>query len=253
MDLLHSAENVLNVLYSWVEFQRTELGLTEISRLTGINKSTVHKILRSLLARNLVFKDPQTRKYRLEAGVLELGAYFLRGLNIKDIAHPVLKKLAAVTGKTVTFALRKETHLVFIDRIDGCENVRFYCDIGKIIPYNGGAAAKAVFSFLPEKQIEKIIKSKENKFTEHTREWPQLIQEAAIIRERGYSISDEEVDKGVIAVGAPVFDHSGAVVAGVALAGLKYTLDQPELQRLIELTIEYSNLISLKLGAPPQI
>ena len=252
MDLLHSAENVLNVLYVWVEFQRTELGLTEISRLTGINKSTVYKILRSLLARNLVFRDPQTKKYRLEARVLELGSFFLRNLSIKDIAHPILKNLAAVTGKTVTFALRKETHLVFIDRIDGSENVRFYCDIGKIIPYNSGAAAKAVFSFLPRKQIEEITKTKARKFTENTKTWTQLLQEASIIQERGYSISDEEVDRGVIAVGAPVFDHTGAVVAGLALAGLKYTLPQAEQQQMIELTIKHSSSISLKLGAPPQ-
>lgn len=250
MELLHSAENVLNVLFAWVDNQRNELGLTEISRATGINKSTVYKILLSLRERHLVDLNPDTKKYSLDSRVLELGAFFLKNLNLKDVAHPFLQNLAQQSGKTVTFALRKETHLVFIDRVDGSENVRFYCDIGKVIPYNSGAAAKAVFTYLPEEQIKTITKNTEQLFTEKTKNWNQMLQEAQIIRERGYSMSDEEVDKGVLAIGAPIFDNSGQVVAGLALAGLKFTISGKELCRMINLSVDCARSISLKMGAP---
>ena len=249
VELLNSAENVLNILFVWIDTRRTELGLTEISRATGINKSTVYKILLSLRERHLVELNGKTKKYSLGARALELGTFFSRNLNLKDAAHPWLQKLALESGKTVTFALRKEAHLVFIDRVDGSENVRFYCDIGKVIPYNSGAAAKAVFAYLPTEQAEIIAGESEKKFTENTKTWAQMLHEAELIKERGYSISDEEVDKGVIAVGAPVFDGGGNVLAGLALAGLKFTIEERELEKMISLSVDCARSISLKMGA----
>lgn len=250
MEFLNSAENVLNILFVWIDTRRTELGLTDVSRATGINKSTVYKILLSLRDRRLVELNTKTKKYSLGPRVLELSAFFTRNLNVKEAAHPYLQEIARESGKTVTFALRKETHLVFIDRVDGSENVRFYCDIGKVIPYNSGAAAKAVFAFLPQVHKEKITGESLKKFTENTKTWEQMVTEAELIKERGYSISDEEVDRGVIAVGAPVFDGSGNVLAGLALAGLKFTINESELQKMISLVIDCARSISLKMGAP---
>ncbi len=63
-------------------------------------------------------------------------------------------------------------------------------------------------------------------------------------------MSDEEVDKGVLAIGAPIFDNSGQVVAGLALAGLKFTISGKELCRMINLSVDCARSISLKMGAP---
>ena len=136
---LNSAENVLNILFVWSKTGKKDLGLTEISRITGINKSTVYKILISLQNHHLVSLDQDTKKYRIDYGVLELSSIFLKQSDLKTIAHPWIERLASESGKTITLALRKQEHLVFIDRVDGCENVRFYCDIGKVAYYNSGA------------------------------------------------------------------------------------------------------------------
>ena len=249
LDFLNSAENVLNVLFVWTRAQKPELGLTEISRLTGINKSTVYKILLSLRERNLVSVEPVGKKYRLDVGILELSGFFMKHLALKDVAHPLLEKLARDSGKTVTMALRKENYLVFIDRVDGSENVRFYCDIGKVVHYNNGAAAKAVFAYLPEEQVKRITEDdEEHRFTEKTKSWRDLIAEIPEIRNKGYSVSDEEVDRGVLAVGAPVFDAAGSAVAGVALATLKATCSEDEFRSIIMLLGECCRNISFKLG-----
>ena len=67
---LNSAENVLNILFVWSKTGKKDLGLTEISRITGINKSTVYKILISLQNHHLVSLDQDTKKYRIDYGVL---------------------------------------------------------------------------------------------------------------------------------------------------------------------------------------
>lgn len=236
-------------MFVWTIHPQKELGLTEISRLTEINKSTVYKILQSLQRHDLVSLNPETKKYSLEHGVLKLSNVFLKQLDLKNAAHPIIKELAEKSGKTVTLALRKERHLVFIDRVDGNESVRFYCDIGKVTYYNSGAAAKAVFAHLTEQEREDITrKEPPAHFTENTKTWEELLKEVPSIRQKGYSISDEEVDAGVFAVGSPIFDHSGRVVAGMAIAGLKFSLSEAERERMISLIGEHSKMISSKLG-----
>ena len=132
LEPLHSAENVLRVLHVWHDSGQKSLGLTEISRITGINKSTVYKILLSLQKYHMVALDPDTKKYSIDYGVLTLSTAFIRQSDLRNVAHPLIEELAAKSGNTIMLALRKQDHLVFIDRVDGCENVRFYCDIGKI-------------------------------------------------------------------------------------------------------------------------
>ncbi len=249
VELLNSAENVLKILFVWTSVPKKEMGLTEISKETEINKSTVYKILQSLQHHNLLSFNAETKKYSLGHGVLELSTIFLKQLDIKNIAHPIIEQLASESGKTVTFALRKEKHLVFIDRVDGNESVRFYCDIGKVAYYNSGAAAKAVFANLtPQEQENLIHREACTSFTQKTKTWEELQNEVPSIVQNGYSVSDEEVDEGVYAVGAPIFDHTGKVVAGMALASLKFNLTDTEIKRMIRLILEHSQMISAKLG-----
>lgn len=252
LELLNSAENVLTVLSVWTTQQKSELGLTDISRCIGINKSTVYKILMSLCNHGFVTIDPKSKKYRLDVGILELSTYLLRNLDIRSVAHPFLKELAERSSTTVTFALCKPKHLVFIDRVDGCENVRFYCDVGKIIYYNTGAAGKAAFAFLKPEEMQAIIQeTPANRFTPRSKSWEEMIKEAPVTRKNGYVISDEEVDSGVFAVGAPVFDHTGKVVAGLATATLKFNLTIELHNQMTALVSEYARKISENLGYPP--
>ena len=231
----------------WCSQEKTELGLTEISRLTAINKSTVYKILLSLQNHNLVHHAPVTKKYSLDYGVLKLSSIYLKHSDLRTAAHPFIEKLADVSQKTITLALRKEDHLVFIDRVDGNNNVRFFCDIGKIAYYNSGAAAKAVFAFLPESEQKEIIKQPVYKFTTGTVSWEKLLEQAKVIRERGYFISDEEVDMGVYAIGVPIFNDHSEVVAGMAIAAVKSTLEKNEIEEMITLSKNTAKEISLRL------
>lgn len=248
LEPLNSAENVLNILFVWSKTGMRDLGLTEISRLTGINKSTVYKILISLQRRHLVFLDPTTKKYRIDYGILELSSIFLKQTDLRTVAHPYIEQLAVQSGKTITLALRKESHLVFIDRVDGCENVRFFCDIGKVVYYNSGAAAKAVFAHLSDHEQQNVITQPHHQCTDHTMSWDQLMCEVPQIRQNGYAISDEEVDIGVFAIGAPIFDAQGKVVAGIAMATIKLALSQEQIENMVQQTLETAHSISSKLG-----
>lgn len=248
LEPLHSAENVLRILFVWHASGQKSLGLTEISRITGINKSTVYRILLSLQKYHMVALNPTTKKYEIDYGVLTLSTAFIRQTDLRTVAHPLIEELAVRSGNTITLALRKQDHLVFIDRVDGCENVRFYCDIGKIAHFNSGAAAKAVFANLREEERQQICHQDAKRHTVYTKTWGELMRQVPEIRENGYSISDEEVDPGVFAVGAPIFDHQGEVIAGMAMATLKIHLTEEDIHNMIRQTVATSKAISARMG-----
>lgn len=249
MELLKSAENVLNIIFIFQSSKKTELGLNEISKLTGINKSTVYKILKSLQNRWLVTQNPVNHKYKLGVGFLQLGGIILKELNIREVAKPHIKQLAQACQNTVTLGIKSGNNMIFIDRVDGRDNVRFYCDIGKITPFNGGAAAKALLAHLHPSEISEVLDSfQEIKFTEKTKSKEELIKDLELIRKQGYSISDEEVDRGVLAIGAPIFDYRGKAIAGIAVAGIKQTFTKDLLRLNKELLLTYSKIISKHMG-----
>lgn len=244
---LRSAENVLKVLFA---LQKDgAVGLNQLSRSTEINKSTVYKILNTLKTRAIVEQD-EDDKYKLGIGILQLSGTVLRELDLRKIARPLMKELSAYCGQTVTLGVRSGNFLSFIDRVDGQENVRFYCDVGKVTPLNGGAAAKALFAHLDADTRKDILNTiMEKTFTEHTKSAEELENEVLQIRSNGFSVSDEEVDPGVLAIGVPIFDHRNVVIAGMAVAGIKHSITQASFERNKEAIIKYGKLISEKMGA----
>lgn len=247
MNFLKSTENVLDIMYIFQN--EPELGLNEISRLTNINKSTVYKILQSLKNRGLMEQNIANSKYSLGVGFLQLGGLVLKDLNLREVARPYMKQLAQACANTVTLGVKSGNNLTFIERIDGRDNVRFFCDVGKITDFNGGAAAKALLANLPNNEIVEIISTIEvNKYTNKTKGKEALHEELEEIREKGYSISDEEVDKGVLAIGAPIFGYKNKVIAGMAIAGIKQTFNNDIFHLNKELLLTYSSIISKKMG-----
>lgn len=249
IQILKSTNNVLDILFLMKDHNEKEIGLNEISRLTNINKSTVYKILVTLGKRNIVTQNPESKKYYLGHGLLELTNKVLKETNLYDVAHPIIKDLARVTEKTVTLGIRYDDHLVFIDRVDGNESVHFHCEIGKWMPFYEGAAAKALFAHLSTEEINNI--SNQLNHQNHLKrelKIERFFSQIKSIRELGYSTSDEEVDPGVLAFGAPIFDFQGNVIAGMALAGIKESVTDEKREILVSELINHSSKISSLLG-----
>lgn len=241
MKKLKSTDNVIKILFLLRDSEKP-LGLTDISNITKINKSTVYNILRTLMLYNIITKDETSKKYSLGVGVLGLSTKVLNELDLRDIARPHMQELANKTHSTVTLGIANNNKFIFIERIDGVKNVRFFCDIGKSVKFFEGAASKAYYSFLnPEIQKFTINKVK----SRH----PHFEKELYFILKNGYSISNEEVDKGVKAFGAPIFDHQNKVIAGIAIANISSLLDENIESKNISHLLEASKKISKSLGA----
>lgn len=239
MKLLNSTENVVKILFLLRDENRA-LGLTEITNKTNISKSTVYNILNTLIYYNLIKKDEESKKYSLGISILSLSSSVIDSLDIRNISKPYMQSLARTTKSTVTLGIRNDDKFTFIERIDGVRNVRFFCDIGKDVKLFKGAASKAYFANLSDGDQLKVYDFDElSKFKSEIEE----------IRRIGYSKSNEEVDKGVIAFGAPIFDYKNEVVAALAIANIVGVLSEEKLNNNIKELIKTTKQISNDLGS----
>ena len=119
------------------------------------------------------------------------------------------------------------------------------------LPLHAGAVPKAMLAWLPDDQQRSVLEGLNElpTFTERTyRDAAALAAELAAIRERGHSYSDEDFDASARGVGAPIFDASGAVVAGVSVGGPSYRIDDATLERFAALVRGAAHDLSRRLA-----
>lgn len=187
-------------------------GLSELSRSLELNKATAHRILTSLCYMGYVNQNERTSKYDLTFKLLELGSQRLKRVDILESIHPILCDLAADVGETVHLVQRDGTQAIYIDKVETSQSsLRLVSHIGKRIPLYCSGVGKAILASLSDTDIQNIWEhSRIQKLTKHTIvEWAPFMQDIAAIRDRGYSLDNEENEVGVRCV-AITLDGRGA-------------------------------------------
>ena len=124
-----------------------ELGTNEVARLTGINASTVSRLLATLAHAGYVEHVAESGRYRLGLRLLELGNAVLARLDLREIAHPHLQALAEETGETVTLSAPGEGHAVTVDFVQSASVVQSVARLGRPSIGHATAAGKIVLAF----------------------------------------------------------------------------------------------------------
>ncbi|BCV22801.1 IclR family transcriptional regulator [Moorella sp. Hama-1] len=250
--LVQSLEKGLKVLEA-LATAGEGVGLSELSRRLGLNKSTVYRLLTTLKAYGYVEQEAATERYTLGLKVLDLSSSLLDRLDVRAVAHPYLKELAAASQEVAHMVIRDNGEAVYVDKVEGNRTIRMYSQIGRRVALHSTAVGKAMLAFLPPEEVAKIIAGKGlPRFTPRTiTTMAALEAELARVRESGYAIDDSENEEGIRCVGVPIFDHRGRVVAALSISGptLHVTPERvPELGRLVR---QAGREISRHLGYKP--
>lgn len=225
------------------------IGVTELSEILGVSKSTAHRLLTTLESKDFVRKD-NNDKYLLGLALIELGKIVLNRLDIKDLFHPYLEELGKETNETTHLAIYDDIHVVYIDKIESEQTLRMFSNIGKRGPMYCTGIGKAILAFLPDEEIERILDRIDFvKYTHNTIvDRDELLKEFKWIRKHGYAIDDEEHELGIKCAAAPIFDLNGQVIAGVSVAGPSIRLADDKFQKVVDLVLEKSKEMSRILG-----
>jgi IclR family acetate operon transcriptional repressor len=193
--------------------------ITEISRELGLNKTAVFRVVETLESEGYLHKDPRDKSYMLTAKLLGLSTVVLSQFNIVEQSKSAIDALWLATQGTVVVRLFEGKRLITVAVRESPHVLRVAHNVGTAYDLNYGAIGKAVLAYLPERELERVLKKNPPKtFTSKTVvALPALLHELAKIRRSGYAFSDEEAIEGVRAVGAAIFDVTERPIAGISV------------------------------------
>ncbi|QSX09193.1 IclR family transcriptional regulator [Alkalibacter rhizosphaerae] len=187
-------------------------GVTELSKALKLNKSTVHRLLASLITMDYVKKEDDSDKYRLTFKLLGLGEALLDKVDIVSIARPYIQHLAEFSEETVHLVQKEGTNMVYIDKVESySSSVRMVSRIGVEKPLYCTAVGKAMLAELTNQEVRQIWeKSDIQKLTPKTIvDFDDFLRELDEVREKGYALDNEENELGVRCIGAVIKNYKG--------------------------------------------
>lgn len=237
---------VTDILELFVTHPR--LSLNEMVRLSGRPKTSVHRIVGSLVEMGFLQKEPDGG-YVLGLAFLQYGQLVADRLDIRREALPIMQRLRDETGEAVNLIVRVGDEAIYIEKVESPQPVRLYTQIGRRAPLYAGACPRILLAFLPPAERERYLAESELKpiargtVTDRDR-LRKLVRETLA---NGYTVSRSELEDDSTAVAAPVFDYSGPV-AGLSLAGPDVRFPEERLPELAAKVVKAAQEISRRLG-----
>jgi len=200
------------------------VAIKDLSGALGLPKGTVHRILSSLSYFGYIRQDRETKNYLLGLKLMELGALLGSQLDLRRVAEPVLRELAEKTGEAAHMVILDHGEVVYIDKIDAKQptgGLVMSSRVGARNPAHSCAVGKVLLSHLPEEALENLIREKglpartANTITDPRR----LREHLKAVRAQGYAVDDEENERGLRCLAAPILDGRGTAVAAISVSG----------------------------------
>jgi DNA-binding IclR family transcriptional regulator len=238
-------------LLSVFSFREPRLSLADLAARTGIPRATAFRLLSTLEQSGFLAKDHGA--YQLGIKCFVLGNIVAGGLDLRETAHPHLVALRDATRETTQIAILDHWQVVYLERMISPYPVgSMRSRAGSILPAYCTALGKTLLAYMPDGEVEAWAATQ--KFPALTpttiTSVRRLLKELRVIRERGYGIDDEEREKGLRCLAAPIRNHHGDVVAAISVAGPIDRLPQDLIgSDVAEAVLAAARAISIDLGA----
>jgi IclR family KDG regulon transcriptional repressor len=227
----------------------TKLTINEMVQLSGIPKTSVHRMIGSLEDMRFLNKDHEG-KYFLGLSFLQFGHLVAERLDIRQVALPVMQTLRDDVEEAVNLIVKDGKESIYIEKLDTNHPVRLYTKVGRRSPLYAGACSRIILAFLEEDEREQYLNEIELKpvaFSTITdKEKLRLVLEES--RKTGYSFSHSELENYTASVGAPIFNYTGQIVAGLSVAGPDIRFKDERLPELVKKVKRAASEISQRLG-----
>ncbi|NLP46227.1 MAG: IclR family transcriptional regulator [Epulopiscium sp.] len=248
-EVVQSVDRALSIL-EVLSDQETGLGLSEISNQIDLHKSTVHRLLGTLMIRGYVEQDPHTNRYSLTMKLFELGNKKIEKLDVLTLAKPYLRELADKTNEVVHLVIREGAEIIYIDKVEGDYTLRMHSRIGRRSPLYCTAVGKVMMAYLEEEERKKLWEeSAKKEYTSFTIiQYSQMQEELKKVKNQGYAVDDQEHEIGVRCIGAPIFDYQGNVHAAISVSGPAIRMTPEKIKVFAGFLLKYGEKISRELG-----
>ncbi len=228
-----------------------EATLTELATRTGLNISTCHHLLATLIQRGFATKVTGRRLYALGARILHLGHACLQ-VDLPRRAQPYLENINRVTGETVHLAALQGDNVVTLAVREATHAVRVGTGrTGKVEAPHATSVGKAIMAWLPEDEMKRILAGGMKRYTDKTiTDFPAFLESLRVVRRNGYAIDREEYLPGVICVGAAIRDQAGTVIGAISASTPTMRADEDHIALMREEITAATRALSAEYGEP---
>ncbi|MDK3018975.1 IclR family transcriptional regulator [Pseudodonghicola flavimaris] len=222
---------------------RTEIGLSDLTRLSGLNKATAYRLMSELQQAGFVEQAGADRAYRLGPEVLRLAALREAAVPILSASRPALDRLSAATGETTHVSLAKEEVLNTIAHAYSPRHAtKVMMEDAEVVSYHGTASGLSVLAFADADFVDRVLARPLPAHTGDTLTQPQAIRaQLSAIRADGIAESIGGFEADVHSHAAPIFGPDGKPLGAIAVAA-PVTRMTPEARRLIRTELRLAAL-----------
>jgi IclR family acetate operon transcriptional repressor len=231
--------------------RRRDMGVTELAKELGVQKSTAHSLLQTLMLRGFV-RQTDTGRYTLGYGLIRLGEACAEQLDIRGIARPFMNELADETEEIALLAVLSGTELIIVEKAEPQKPFFIIPKFDFSITLHSTAIGKVLLANAPTAIIDEVLARGVERFTSYTlTDREALLKELAQVREQGFAVGCNETIEGVTCIAVPVYDSAGKVAAALSVSSASSMLAAQRYETLVRLLKEKAGKISRRLGYQP--
>jgi DNA-binding IclR family transcriptional regulator len=248
-NMVKSVSRALDII-GLVGSKKGGLGVTEIANQMDINKSSVYRILSTMVQYGYIEQDSDTGRYKLGYKFLEISSKLLESIDLRAEAKPYLQELENETNEVIHLVVYDQGEVVYIEKLEGNETLRMHSKVGKRAPMHCTSVGKAILAHLPSSVVLEILERKgmpmhtDKTITKKEEFLKELIQ----VKQTGYALDLEENEYGITCIAVPIFDHLGKVTAAVSISGPTIRMTKERLKQLQSHMQRMGKQISERLG-----
>lgn len=220
-DTASSLDRILDILLMFAGHGQV-VTRQEIEQRFGLSRSSAYRYLHTLRRRGLITSMARSGEFVLSPGFGRLVAMTQEsGRDMSTLATPILRELAAMTGESALLTHRVGDRVLCVAFQEGPRTVRVGLGPAANTPLYLGSSAKVHLAHMPDYDIRRVLDHCAQLGPDQwggnagVLEW-----ELQDIRERGYAISNGELEGGVFSTSVPVFCHDGSLLAAVTVASV---------------------------------
>lgn len=243
---IQSVDRAIKIIKCFDHFD--ELGITEISKLLGLHKSTTFGIVSTLYANGILDKNENTGKYKLGLELYRLGTKV--NLSLRSIVLPYLEHLVEIYEETANLVVMQDLSVVYLEKVESSHSMRISTSVGGRKPLYCTAVGKAILAYLPPDELQrKLDRIEFVKFTDNTiTSKEDLIKALIEIKQRGYAEDNEELEIGLCCISAPILNQYSYPIGAISVSGPKSRMNTEVNAKISKTLVGFTMEISKKLG-----
>ena len=248
-DSMQTIDRAMAILKSF-SAREPELSLADLHHKLGLSKSSLQRVLNSLVFQGLLEKDNNRKTYQLGLEIYFLGQLVERNSQLLSKSNRHMINLRDQLGEAVGLNILYKERRKCIGYIPGKHELATITYVGQTSPLYAGSSAKLLMAFLPVEEQEKLLQKIEfEKMAENTiLNKEDLLKELQKVQKNGYATSRSERVKGAFSLCAPIKNRFGEVIAGVTLLIPTARVDETKMDYYIEETLKTASAISSDLS-----